>query len=306
MEAKPDSKVDNSKRETTVLFADLIGASDLYTKAGDAAGGEAIKACVERLRKAVYDCGGGGRVVHVKGDKVMVLLSSPDVAADSAVAMHSAMEDLPAVKGTKLALGIGFHHGPVIQKDNDVFGDTVNLAARLVEQAANGQIITTEDTGNRLAPLYRAWMRKLYSIEIRGRSGEVALCELVWRADDSATQYARNRASETGAKSALTLRYKGQKIVRRREKEMITIGREDTCGLVITENDASRQHCTIERRKDKFVLSDHSANGTFVTIEGEKEVELQREDFVLSKRGVITFGQPRASATDIVEFSIDG
>ena len=305
MEAQNDPKTDSGKRETTVLFADLIGAADLYTKAGDAAGGEAIKKCVERLRKAVYDCGAGGRVMHVKGDKVMVLVTTPDIAADAAVAMHSAMEDVAPVQGTKLALGIGFHHGPVIQKDNDVFGDTVNLAARLVEQAANGQIITTEETGKRLAPLYRAWMRKLYSIEIRGRSGEVALCELVWRADDSATQYAKNRAPESVAKSALTLRYKGQKMVRRREKELITIGREDNCGLVIGETNASRQHCTIERRKDKFVLSDHSANGTFITIEGEKEVELQREDFVLSRRGVLTFGQPRASASETVEFSID-
>ena len=296
---------DTSRRETTILFADLIGASDLYTTAGDAAAGEAIKQCVERLRKAVAECGGGGRVVHTKGDKVMVLVSSPDVAADAAVAMHTAMAGVPAVNGARLALGIGFHHGAVIQKDNDVFGDTVNLAARLVEQAANGQIIITEETGKRLAPLYRAWMRKLYAIEIRGRSGEVTLCELVWRADDSATQYAKNRAAEPAAKTVLTLRYKSQKLVRRREKELITIGREESCGLVITEADASRQHCTIERRKDRFVLSDHSANGTFVTIEGEKEVELQREDFVLSKRGVITFGQPRASASETVEFSVE-
>jgi adenylate cyclase len=300
-----DATADNTKRETTVLFADLIGAGDLYTKAGDAAGGEAIKKCVERLRKAVYDCGGGGRVMQIKGDKVMVLLSSPDIAADAAVAMHTAMDDVPALKGTKLALGIGFHHGPVIQKDNDIFGDTVNLAARLVEQAANGQIITTEETGKRLAPLYRAWMRKLYSIEMKGRSGEVALCELVWRADESATQYAKSRTAEPSAKSVLTLKYKDQKIVRRREKELITIGREEVCGLVIAEANASRQHCTIERRKGRFVLSDHSANGTFVNIDGEKEVELQREDFVLSRRGVITFGQPRASATESVEFSIE-
>lgn len=296
---------DTSRRETTILFADLIGASDLYNSAGDAAAGDAIKQCVERLRKAVADCGAGGRVVLTKGDKVMVLVSSPDVAADAAVAMHTAMADVPAVKGTKLALGIGFHHGAVIQKDNDVFGDTVNLAARLVEQAANGQIIITEETGKRLAPLYRAWMRRLYSIEIRGRSGEVALCELVWRADDSATQYARNRMAEPATRSVLTLRYKGRKLVRRREKELVTIGREENCSLVIAEGDASRQHCTIERRKDKFVLSDHSANGTFVTIEGEKEVELQREDFVLSRRGVVCFGQPRASASETVEFSIE-
>jgi class 3 adenylate cyclase len=293
-----------TQRETTVVFVDLIGATDLSAKIGEGTAAAAISGCVETIRKAVDDSG-GGRVVHTRQDKVMVLLSSPDAAADAAVAMHTSMERMPAVQGVKIALGIGFHHGPVIQKDNDVFGDTVNLAARLVEQAANNQIIITEETGKLLAPLYRAWMRKLYAIEIRGRSGEVMLCELVWRADDSATQYQRNRAEVPSVKSVLTMKYKGQKIVRRREKELITIGRDESCGLVINDPDASRQHCTIERRKDKFVLSDHSANGTFVSIEGGKEVELQREDFVLSGSGVITFGQPRASAKEGLEFTVE-
>ena len=53
------------------------------------------------------------------------------------------------------------------------------------------------------------------------------------------------------------------------------------------------------------MLSDQSANGTFVSIEGEKEVELQREDFTLRKHGWISFGQPRAQAIEIVEFYCD-
>src|SRR5207248_204141 len=120
-------------------------------------------------------------------------LATPDAAADAAAAMHTAMDSFPREGGIKLALGIGFHHGPVTQKDDDVYGDTVNLAASLVERAANAQIITTRETASHLSPLYRAWMRKLYSIDIKGRSGQVALCELVWRADDNATLFAKTR-----------------------------------------------------------------------------------------------------------------
>src|SRR5205823_11186185 len=107
--------------------------------------------------------------------------SSPSTLVTYTLSLHDA---LPIY--VKLALGVGFHHGPVIQKDDQVYGDTVNLAAKLVEQAANGQIITTRETASHLSPIYRAWMRKLYSIDIKGRSGQVALCELVWRADDNA------------------------------------------------------------------------------------------------------------------------
>jgi hypothetical protein len=213
------------------------------------------------------------------------------------------MDSFPQAGGIKLALGIGFHHGPVTQKDDDVYGDTVNLAAMLVEQAANGQIITTRETASHLSPLYRAWMRKLYSIDIKGRSGQVALCELVWRADDNATLFAKKRA-DTHAAAALILKYHGQEHVRRRDRDSITIGRDDNCGIKIEDDEASRLHCTIERRQDKFVLTDHSTNGTYVKINGGDEVLVQREEFALTGKGTIACGQPAVSTKEIVQFEL--
>jgi len=58
----------------------------------------------------------------------------------------------------------------------------------------------------------------------------------------------------------------------------------------------------IERRLDKFILTDHSANGTYVTIEGDREIVLRREEFTLRGHGWIAFGQPRATSTDVIEF----
>jgi adenylate cyclase len=132
--------------ETTVVFADILGGADLIARAGDAAAVAALGACFVHLKNAAEGC--GARVINRAADKLMILLPTPDAAADAAAAMHSAMETLPQAGETKLALGIGFHHGPVTQKDNEVWGDTVNLAAQLVEQAANGQIITTRETAS--------------------------------------------------------------------------------------------------------------------------------------------------------------
>ena len=146
-------------RETTVLFAAIIGAGDLREKAGDKAAHEAIERCQFRLGQAAASC--GARLMKSTAEKVMVLAATPDAAADAASAMHLAMEKLPKTADVKLALGIGFHFGPVIQKGDEVFGDTVNLAARLCEHAGSGQIITTEWTAKLLSPLYRAWLRKL-------------------------------------------------------------------------------------------------------------------------------------------------
>jgi class 3 adenylate cyclase len=292
-------------RETTVLFAAIIGISDLYAKAGDKAAHEAMERCQFRLGQAAASC--GGRLAMATESKVMVLAATPDAAADAASAMHLVMDKLPKTAGVKLALGIGFHYGPVIQKGGEVFGDTVNLASRLCEQAGGGQIILTEWTAKLLSPLYRAWMRTLDTAQLKGRSDEVGLCELVWRADENATAFARQRPEDKPVVGPLVLRlsYGGKTIERRREKDAITIGRGEDCGLVVSDENASRHHCTIERRKDKWVLSDVSTNGTYVTFDGDKEIELDREELVLSKKGWITLGQPRVHATQVIEFSID-
>jgi adenylate cyclase len=290
------------ERETTVVFADILGGADLIAKAGDAAAVAALGACLAHLKKAAEDC--GARVINRAADKLMILLPTPDAAADAAAAMHGAMDTLPETAGTRLALGIGFHHGPVIQKDEEVWGDTVNLAAQLVEQAASGQIITTRETASHLSPLYRAWMRKLYSIDIKGRSGQVALCELVWRADDNATLFAKNRTTRL-ANTQLTLVYRDRAVVRRRDRDSVTIGRDPNCGITIADDQASRLHCTIERRQDKWFLIDHSTNGTYVSVDGADDVLVQREEFTLTGRGRIACGQPSVSTKEVVGFTVE-
>ena len=70
----------------------------------------------------------------------------------------------------------------------------------------------------------------------------------------------------------------------------VTLGRDAQNDIVIADRLASRSHARIERRRDRFVLVDHSSNGTFLTIEGEPEIQLRREEFVLRGHGHISFG----------------
>jgi adenylate cyclase len=290
----------DSNRKTTVMFAGFSGASAVVEAAGDAAGQDAVMRCLERIGGAAASC--GGRMVKTMRDRAMILIATPDAAADAAVAIHTVVNDFPAVAAVKLGLGIGFHHGPVIQKQSDVFGDTVNLAARLGEKAARGQIITTQETAALFSPIYRPWVRRLGATEIKGRSDEVELCELVWRADDSATVVARRRTEQRQSVQKIKLKYRGGEVVRRREKDAVIIGRDTDSGLVVDDDQVSRHHCTIERRGDNFVIADTSSNGTYVTIQGEEEVLLKREELTLRKRGWIAFGQPRAASKVAVEF----
>jgi adenylate cyclase len=292
-----------SERLGTILFADVSGSTRLYETAGDAPALEAISACLAAARRSTE--ASGGRVVKTIGDELMAIFPHPDAAASAAADMQVKIDALPQVAGTKLGVRIGFHHGPVLQRDNDVFGDTVNLAARLVSQAKKGEIILSTDTAGRLGPILRIMVRELHAITIRGKAEEVGLAELVWKRDADATVFATTRPRLRIAKAGLRLRYRGQEVARRRDTDSITIGRDDSNGLMVQSDMASRQHCTIERRTDVFVLRDHSTNGTFLTIVGDAEMAVRRAEVSLRKSGWISFGRPRGPDVEVVEFWVD-
>jgi class 3 adenylate cyclase len=292
-----------SDKQATVLFADVSESTKLYETAGDAKALEAISGCLAAARHATEAA--GGRVVKTIGDEVMALFPQPDAAANAAAEIQGRIEALPEVAGTKLGVRIGFHSGPVLQQDDDVFGDTVNMAARLVAQAKKGEIITSAETASMLGPVYRNMVRDLYTITVKGKTDEIGLAELIWRRDADATVYAGARSKPRAALGTLRLRYRDQEVVRRRDNDSISIGRDPASVLVVDDDTASRNHCTIERRQDKFWLKDHSTNGTYVTFEGDAELLLQREELTLRRHGWIAFGQPRAPGVLVVEFFCD-
>ena len=293
-----------SDRLGTVLFADVSGSTSLYETAGDAAALEAISACLAAARAATE--ASGGRVVKTMGDEIMSIFPAPDAAANAAADIQARIEDLPEVAGKKLGVRVGFHHGPVLQRDDDVFGDTVNLAARLVAQAKKGEIILSTDTADLLGPVFRTMVRELHAITVKGKAEEIGLAELVWKRDVEATVVFNVRNRGRISRNALRLRYRGGEVTRRRDSDSVSVGRDAANGLVVQDEMASRQHCTIERRQEHFVLRDHSTNGTYVTIEDEAELIVRRSEFHLRKHGWISFGQPRAVAgVEVVEFFID-
>ena len=290
-----------TERHTTVLFADVSGSTRLYEAAGDRTAFQAIGGCMTTLRTAAEAA--GGRVVKTIGDELMALFSSPDQAADAAARMHVAIEALPMVGSHKLAVRIGFHAGPVLQRDNDVFGDTVNLAARLVEQATKGQVLTSADTASLLAPALQTATRRLYDITVRGKLEDIGLFEFLWRMSPDITHLPRSSSPTPSYELQLRLLYAGKRLVLKRRVESIVLGRDAGCTFVVADASASRHHCLIERRQGKFVLRDHSSYGTYVTVEGEHgDTVLRREEMTLRSHGWITFGQPKANTEDVLEY----
>jgi pSer/pThr/pTyr-binding forkhead associated (FHA) protein len=84
----------------------------------------------------------------------------------------------------------------------------------------------------------------------------------------------------------------------------LTLGRDDTCHIIVKNDFVSRQHADVTFRFGNFILSDRSSNGTYVR-SGDGVVRLNREDIKLRGTGYISLGQPYSdNPQDLIEFSI--
>jgi adenylate cyclase len=62
---------------------------------------------------------------------------------------------------------VGIHTGPVISQDGDVYGKTVNLAARIASYAHAGQVVVSQETAQRSADP-QMWFDPLGAVELKG------------------------------------------------------------------------------------------------------------------------------------------
>lgn len=286
-----------------VLFADVAGSTALYEVLGD----EAALALVGRCLAEMSACteAAGGRVVKTIGDAVMAVFPGPDEAAGAAAAMHQRVQALPAPPGVHPALRIGMHFGPVLEQGGDVFGDTVNLAARLGDQATRGQTVVTRETAACLGERFAAGLRPLFSVAVKGKAAELQLAEIEWQApSDERTLIALPHGTPAAPPPELQLQLGERRWVMGREQRKLGIGRDAGADLVLQGRSASRSHATLERRRERIVLVDHSANGSYVSLDGRAELKIHREELMLAGHGFIGFGDPRAQAPQVLEFRL--
>src|SRR6476660_8161885 len=174
--------------EAAVLFADVSGSTKLYETAGDAVAHAAIEKCVNLMREKTVKA--TGRVIKTIGDEVM----SAFPTADAAIEMQSGIAELPAVGTTKIGIRIGFNFGPIVERDGDIFGDAVNLAARLAAVATKGQIISARETVMLMAPMLKAATRAITTIQVKGKAQEIQVYELIWQQSEDMTTLASQKS----------------------------------------------------------------------------------------------------------------
>ena len=291
-------------RQMAVLFADIAGSTKLYDTLGDAQAKLLVDECLAVMFGVVKQY--AGRVIKTIGDEVMCVLASADNGCLAAMDMQLRINALPAAGPIKRAIRVGFHFGPVIEENNDVFGDTVNLAARMAGLAKGGQIVTTAVTADRLSPTLRSSTRRIAALAVKGKGDEVEVCDVIWQAGDDVTMMTPSLAA-SARQVELDLQHGAIRLTLTPAHGGIVLGRDLACEMVVGGHMASRQHARIERRRDKFFLIDQSTNGTFVAFAGEPEIILRREEVMLRAQGRIALGHSVDELTDkVIGFALRG
>ena len=194
-EQKPESLV--------ILFADVAGSTRLYERRGNAVAQKIIGACLGYLRDIVSRT--RGSVIKEIGDEVMCTFCQAEDAASAAEDMQRTVQQASAFgkfDNEQVRIRVGFHFGPVVREEADVFGDAVNVAARVVAQAKAQQILTTRETMQCLPESRRANARMIDRVMVKGKTEHVELHELLWDIDNlngSAGRTGGRRCPDHGA-----------------------------------------------------------------------------------------------------------
>lgn len=325
-----------------ILFADISGSTRLFEQLGDSDAQATISKCLDLL--GTISRKHNGNVIKTIGDEIMCTFASIDDAARAASDMHQTLEygsadasmsDLSMTQvntivpdvvdykqlldeklddGSTIKIRVGMHYGPAIMDGGDVYGDAVNIAARMTAQAKAGQTLTTQATRAGLDRLLRISTRFIDRAHVKGKKEEINIFEILWEGDELTSAItvsplmsttAPPKDESTGPENKLFLSYHGKKITMDKKHKTVILGRSNRCDITVNEKLASRQHVQIELRRDKFFIKDHSTNGTYVHIQNDAESFLKLEEMPLMGNGKISLGRAfKENPKEIIMFNL--
>ena len=286
----------SSNQMLAVMFTDVCDSASVYRTLGDAEAHRLSARCM----RLVVESGRryGGTLIKTIGDGAMMTFANVGDAYRAALAIQLAPQD------DRFRVKIGLHFGAVIEANGDVFGDTVNVAARLLARAAANEILMTRECVDSLKPEQQATVRLLDTTSVKGRPEWVEIYRALGNSSDATTVVPSSAAAANSA--ALLLKYKDEVVRVEPSEGPLLIGRDPTCRLVVDTAWASRRHATIDLQRGQFVLTDHSANGTYVVGDDGPEQHVNREVHHLARRGTISIGIGGAeNPEDIIRYRCD-
>jgi class 3 adenylate cyclase len=178
--AEIDERLRRHKASITVLFTDVVGSTDYFDRYGDMAGLVMIRRHSELGIRTVEEF--KGRVIKTIGDSVMAEFPEPAFAARAAVEIQRRLARLNQTlpERDRLPLRIGINAGAAFRDAGDVYGDAVNVAARITKQTGSAQILVSRSLRNAISSETDLCCIPKGRVEMKGKSESEEIFELTW------------------------------------------------------------------------------------------------------------------------------
>ena len=138
-EEEPGAAAPRSGGSVTILFTDMESSTPLTGRLGDEGAQELVRAHNRMVREALRDYA-GSEIKHT-GDGIMASFGSAGEALECAAAIQRAVASRNEKAETPFRVCIGLNAGEPVEEESDLFGTSVQLAARIRDRAQPGQIL---------------------------------------------------------------------------------------------------------------------------------------------------------------------
>jgi class 3 adenylate cyclase/tetratricopeptide (TPR) repeat protein len=168
-------------RHLCVMFADVVGSTAFYQQHGDIQGRQFIQRHYDTLSPLIAQH--NGKVIKTIGDAVMASFDEPKEAFDCSIAIqHKLWEtNQQHTDHTPLQTKISLHYGTALVETNDIFGDLVNMSARLNSLVEPDQILISHAVYDLVKEHRDLPILPLELVQWKDGEQGLAVYEVLWR-----------------------------------------------------------------------------------------------------------------------------
>lgn len=186
-------------KTVTVMFTDIKGSTSFFETYGDIEG----RLMVQKHNEMLFPCveNNSGRVIKTIGDAIMAAFDGPEPAVRCAMAMQACLFEFNKTKKEKkdhIHVRIGINTGEGLVEEKDIFGDVVNVAARVESLTEPDEILISSSVFDAVRSADDIVCRYARSTKVKGKEEAIDVYRVVW-GDEEATA-GLTRSAATAAK----------------------------------------------------------------------------------------------------------
>jgi class 3 adenylate cyclase len=291
---------DQTTNELTILFSDICRSTVLFDELGDEMALNVVMQAIDLASTIATE--NHGTIIGTIGDEVMCTFKSPEDAIITATQIHFQMKSNAVMQTHNLAMRVGINCGSVVSMSNNVYGDTVNIAARLAQQAKANQTLVSSNTIESIRENLRDQLRLIGRINLRGKAGTIEVHEVLETgAPEEITEVTTNTVV-TGRAFLMTARYLSRQMRFDPMLVRFLFGRSVDCDQVVDHPTVSREHAEFLYKNGQFIFRDFSTNGSVVVRNG-RNIKVHRSGVELQGSGKVFLGKTLGQHHYGIEYS---